>query len=166
MNPFRPGAGRRPRYMGHRPAIERPLLDIVDRLRAGEADLRLTYLYGPRGNGKTVLLRWLAEQAGQKAGELPITQVRLLPEHLASSEMLIQRIRSAVRQTPGIFDNLTVDLEAGIPGVSFSVLPSALWCGHMGYRQSVRRPRYPFGACHRGDRGDERAAAEVLSGAL
>ena len=121
MNPFQPGAGRRPSYMGQREAVERPLLDIVDRPRVGEADLRLAYLYGPRGNGKTVILRSLSEQAEQKGGELPIAQVRLLPEHLTSSEMLVQRIRSAVRQAPGIFDNLTANLEAGIPGVSFKI---------------------------------------------
>ena len=63
MNPFQPGAGLRPGYMGHRPAVERPLLDIVDRLRSGQKDPHMAYLYGPRGNGKTVLLRWLAECA-------------------------------------------------------------------------------------------------------
>ena len=94
MNPFQPGAGLLPGYMGRRPAIERPLLDIVDRLRAGQRGPRLAYLYGPRGDGKTVLLRWLADQAKQKSGEFPIAQIRLLPEHLASSEMLVQRIGS------------------------------------------------------------------------
>ena len=121
MNPFQPGAGLLPDYMGHRLAAERPLVDIVDRLRVGEADLRLAYLYGPRGNGKTVLLQWLADHVEKKGGAHPIVQVRLLPEHLTSSEMLVQRIRSAVRRTPGVFDNLTVNLEAGIPGVSIEV---------------------------------------------
>ena len=121
MNPFRPGAGRRPGYMGHREGVERPLLDIVDGLRAGQHGPRLAYLYGPRGNGKTVLLQWLAEQAERKDEERAMAQVRLLPEHLTSSEMLVQRIRSAVRQTPGIFDTLTVNLEANIPGVSLKV---------------------------------------------
>lgn len=121
MNPFQPGAGLLPGYMGHREGIERPLLDIVNRLRAGQRGPRLAYLYGPRGNGKTVLLQWLAEQARPKAGETAIAQVRLLPEHLTTSEALIQRIHSAVSQTPGMFDNLTVNLEAGIPGVSFKV---------------------------------------------
>ena len=143
MNPFRPGAGRLPGYMGHREGVERPLLDIVDRLRAGEADLRLAYLYGPRGNGKTVLLRWLAEQAGQKGGEHPIAQVRLLPEHLTSSEMLVQRIRSAVRQTPGIFENLTANLEAGIPGVSLEVGSETRDDPILGLSDWLEQDRYP-----------------------
>ena len=121
MNPFQPGAGLLPGYMGRREGVERPLLDIVDRLRASQQGPRLAYLYGPRGNGKTVLLRWLANQAKQKGGELPIAQVRFLPEHLASSDMLVQRIRNAVRQTPGLLDHLTVNLEGSIPGVSLKV---------------------------------------------
>ena len=122
MNPFQPGAGLLPGHMGHRPAIEHPLLDIVDRLRTGQKGPRLAYLYGPRGHGKTVLLQWLAEQAEQKGGELPIAQVRLLPEHLTSSEMLVQRIRSAVGQKSGLLGRLSGTLgfkpTAGIPGFS------------------------------------------------
>ena len=143
MNPFRPGAGRRPGYMGHRPAIERPLLDILDRLRVGEADLRLAYLYGPRGNGKTVLLQWLAEQARRKAGETSIAQVRLLPEHLTTSEALIRRIHSAEKQTPGIFDNLTVKLEAGIPGVLFKVGSDTRGDPMLGLMDWLEKDRYP-----------------------
>ena len=33
MNPFRPSIGWRPGYVGHHEGVERPLLDIVDRLR-------------------------------------------------------------------------------------------------------------------------------------
>ena len=143
MNPFQPGAGLLPGYMGRRPTIERPLLNIVDRLRAGQQGSRLAYLYGPRGNGKTVLLRWLADQAKQKGGEFPIAQVRLLPEHLASSEMLVQRIRSAVRQTPGIFDNLTVNLEAGTPGVSFKVGSQTRCDPMLGLSDWLEQDRYP-----------------------
>ena len=117
-NPFQPGAGRLPGYMGHRETVERPLLEIVRRLCTGQRDPHPASLYGPRGNGKTVLLRWLADQVEQMSGERPIAHVRLLPEHLVSSDALVRRIRSAIRQTPGIFDNLTVNLEAGIPGVS------------------------------------------------
>ena len=147
MNPFQPGAGLLPGYMGRRPAIERPLLDMVDPLRAGQQGPRLAYLYGPRGNGKTVLLRWLANQAKHNGGELPIAQVRLLPEHLASSEMLVQRIRSAVRQTPGIFENLTVNLEAGIPGVSLKVGSETRGDPVLGLSDWLEQDRYPVLFC-------------------
>ena len=143
MNPFQPGAGLLPGYMGRRPAIERPLLDIVDRLRAGQQGPRLAYLYGPRGNGKTVLLRWLASQARRKGSELPIAQVRLLPEHLTSSEMLLHRIRNAVRQTPGILDHLTVNLEAGIPGVSLKIGSDNRGDSIFGLSDWLERDRYP-----------------------
>ena len=142
-NPFQPGAGLLPGYMGHRPAIEQPLLEIVDRLRAGQNDPRLAYLYGPRGNGKTVLLRWLADQVDQKRGENPIVHVRLLPEHLTSSEALVQRIRSAVRQTPGKFDNLSVSLEAGVPGVSLKVGSDAPADPILGLSDWLDQDRYP-----------------------
>ena len=143
MNPFQPGAGRLPGYMGRRPAIERPLLEIVHRLRTGRNDPHLAYLYGPRGNGKTVLLRWLADQAEQQSEERPIAHVRLLPEHLASSEALVRRIRSAIRQTPGIFDNLTVNLEAGIPGVSLKLGSDPRGDPILGLSDWLEQDRYP-----------------------
>ena len=143
MNPFQPGAGLLPGYMGHREGVERPLLDIVDRLRAGQHGPRLAYLYGPRGNGKTVLLQWLAEKVGRKAGETSIVQVRLLPEHLTTSEALIQRIHSALKQTPGMFDNLSVNLEAGIPGVSFKVDSETPGDPILGLSDWLEQDRYP-----------------------
>ena len=143
MNPFQPGAGLLPGYMGRRPPIERPLLDIVNRLRAGQQGPRLAYLYGPRGNGKTVLLRWLANQAKQDSGELHIAQVRLLPEHLTSSGMLVQRIRSAVTRTPGIFENLAVNLEAGIPGISLKVGSETPGDPILGLSDWLEQDRYP-----------------------
>ena len=142
-NPFRPGAGRLPGYMGHREAVERPLLEIVHRLRTGQKDPHLAYLYGPRGNGKTVLLRWLADQVEQMSGERPVAHVRLLPEHLVSSDALVQRIRSAIRQTPGIFDNLTVDLEAGIPGVSLKLGSEPPSDPMLGLSDWLDQDRYP-----------------------
>ena len=143
MNPFQPGAGLLPGYMGHRPAVERPLLDIVQRLRSGQENPHLAYLYGPRGNGKTVLLRWLAEHGGRKCGERPIAQVRLLPEHLMSSEMLVHRIRNAVRQTPGILGNLSVKLEAGIPGASLQVASKTRDDSMLGLSDWLEQDRYP-----------------------
>lgn len=116
-NPFRPGAGRQPAHMGHRPEIEQPLLNILASLRGGEPDVHLAYLYGPRGNGKTVLLSWLDEQAHRECEGLPIAHVRLLPEHLESPELLCRRVVGSLRGTPRLLDLVTVDVEAGIPGL-------------------------------------------------
>ena len=89
MNPFRPGAGLLPTCMGHRPGIERLLLDMLDRLRRGPQGPHFHYLYGPRGNGKTVLLHWLDEQAAARRGVMGgVTRVHLLPEDMRSPEKL------------------------------------------------------------------------------
>lgn len=116
QNPFKPGAGRPPAHMGRRPEVERPLLEVLTGLRTGEADNQLVYLYGPRGNGKTVLLGWLREQANRQGGGA-IAFVRLIPEDLESPEQLCRRVVGALRRTPGILDHLSVDLETGIPGL-------------------------------------------------
>lgn len=116
QNPFRPGAGRPPAHMGRRPEVERPLLEALTGLRTGGADNHLAYLYGPRGNGKTVLLGWLREQADREGGGA-IAFVRLIPEDLESPEQLCRRVVGALRRTPGILNHLSVDLETGIPGL-------------------------------------------------
>ena len=117
MNPFQPGAGLLPSHMGHRPEIEDRLLDIVDRLAAGQTGPRLAYLYGPRGNGKTVLLQWLENQASRKVDGLPIVRIHMIPEHLESSESLYRRLVDSVRRAPEIFRKLAVDVEADLLGM-------------------------------------------------
>ena len=57
--------------------------------------------------------------------------------------MLVQRIRSAVRQTPGIFDNLTANLEAGIPGVSFKIGSETPGDPILGLSEWLEQDRYP-----------------------
>ena len=143
MNPFQPGAGLQPGHMGRRQEIEDPLRNILDRLSTGQKEPRLAFLYGPRGNGKTVLLQWLDEQAKQIGRARPIAQIRLLPEHLESSEALIQRIHGALKQTPGLFDNLTVNLEAGIPGISVKVGSGTSPDPILGLSQWLEQDRYP-----------------------
>ena len=116
-NPFTPGFGRPPSHMGRRPEVEQPLLDILEHLRSGKPDNHLACLYGPRGNGKTVLLRWLREQADREDEGLPIAYVRLLPEHLESSERLCRQVVNALEGTHGLLDHVSVDVETGIPGL-------------------------------------------------
>ena len=78
--------------MGHRPEIERPLLDILKHLRSGGAGPKFAFLHGPRGNGKTVLLTWLRRQA---MIENAVPCAYLIPEDLESDESLAHRLASA-----------------------------------------------------------------------
>ena len=95
FNPFRPGFGKEPPAMGHRPEIERRLLNILYRLQSGEKGPEGVYIYGPRGNGKTVLLNWLRRRA--KEGP-PLSQVKLSPAAFDTDEALQKATESAGKE--------------------------------------------------------------------
>ncbi len=75
--------------MGHRPEVEQPLLSILDHLRGNENGSEFAFLYGPRGNGKTVLLNWLERQL--KNGK-SIPCAFLYPGSLESDETLAEAL--------------------------------------------------------------------------
>ena len=117
MNPFRPGAGLPPTYMGHRPEIERPLLDMLDRLRHGRRGPHFHYLYGPRGNGKTVLLRWLDERATpQHDIATGMTRIHLLPEDMRTPERLANALAGAQPWLSRSLKRLRMGLKADASG--------------------------------------------------
>ena len=61
MNPFVPGGGSLPPHMGGRESEQKALKRMLDYAQAGRTIPRDIVLIGPRGNGKTVLLRWFEE---------------------------------------------------------------------------------------------------------
>ena len=66
--PFRPGPGRLPPYLAGRDeeqALFRSRLAVLER---GEAPPSEIILYGPRGNGKTALLVWMANETDSVPG--------------------------------------------------------------------------------------------------
>ena len=69
-SPFTPGYGTRPPYLAGREAEQSLFMEALARLKGGMPNRGLV-MYGPRGMGKTVLLRWLEEQC-QKDGIAPI----------------------------------------------------------------------------------------------
>ena len=79
QNPFRPGAGQMPPYLAGREA-ELALADTrLRQLAGGTAPAQGLLLYGPRGNGKTVLLEHIAARArdlGLRAEDLPPAALR------------------------------------------------------------------------------------------
>ena len=84
LGPFQPGAGGMPPVLAGREreqALFRVLLGRLERAAPLSSDI---VLYGPRGNGKTVLLEWLREQADAAAVETAVVVPSALrsPIHL------------------------------------------------------------------------------------
>ena len=59
---FKPGDGGTPPYLAGRTPEQQVLRDALKSLREGEGASRNVILSGPRGNGKTVLMRWLENE--------------------------------------------------------------------------------------------------------
>ena len=119
-NPFEPGAGLMPPVRGRRPAIERVLTDLLERLRDAAPGPRFAFLYGPRGNGKTVLLRWLsAEAAATPRGGRKILDIQLSRTDLESTAEVAQQILDAGGRTlqRRLGRALSGEIAAGVPGV-------------------------------------------------
>ena len=87
--PFRPGTGGIPPYLAGREreqALFRDLLaDLADRVPPAVE----VVLHGPRGNGKTVLLRWLEREA---AHHPPVEVVALTPAAAPDALRLAERL--------------------------------------------------------------------------
>ena len=62
LNPFVPGAGQLPPYLAGRDAEQKTLRGLLAYLRAGRGAPGAVVLTGPRGNGKTVLMRWFQRE--------------------------------------------------------------------------------------------------------
>ena len=69
-NPFVPGHGQLPPYLAGRETEQSALRDLLAYLRVGRGAPRNAILSGPRGNGKTVLMRWLQREIEASAGDL------------------------------------------------------------------------------------------------
>ncbi len=84
---FKPGAGEIPPVMAGREKEQSRIKLVLDRLKAGLSPGQNIALIGPRGNGKTVLLKWVKEQVGRCDGKIKC--VELIPENFESHYDLI-----------------------------------------------------------------------------
>ena len=107
-NPFVPGRGHVPPYLAGREAEQSRLLDLFAYLQAGRGTPRDAVLSGPRGNGKTALLRWLQRET-EASGE-DVDVVWLTPGEVPDIDSLATRL-----VPPGRFASLRPDT------LSFSV---------------------------------------------
>ena len=78
-----------PPYLAGRDPEQRLLTALLDRLRDNRPPPSEVLLYGPRGNGKTVLLTWLEQEA---AREPPVETVVLLPSEIPDRQHLAEQL--------------------------------------------------------------------------
>ena len=107
-SPFVPGYGALPPYLAGRHDEQKELRSLLAYLQNGRGAPRSAVLSGPRGNGKTVLLRWF--QRDIEAGEHDIEAIWLTPSEIPSLDVLATELVS-----PGRFASLRPDT------LSFSV---------------------------------------------
>ena len=68
LSPFQPGTGRRPPYLAGREEEQSLFRSHFEALRRGRSAPAEILLYGPRGNGKTALLRWAKREVDADDG--------------------------------------------------------------------------------------------------
>lgn len=111
---FAPGAGMPPPVMAGRESEKAMIAQAFERLENRVNPAANIALIGPRGNGKTVLLRWAQAAANSRVGKLDC--VDLQPHQFESMPELVDALAS-----PSILKNLGGD--------GFSVNTSALGTG-------------------------------------
>ena len=88
--PFRPGPGGMPPYLAGREAEQAFFRELLRDLANGVAPGAEVVLHGPRGNGKTVLLSWLEEEAASFPGvEVVQRTPSEIPDRLHLAEELL-----------------------------------------------------------------------------
>lgn len=93
--PFEPGAGGFPPYLAGRESEQREIEDCLARLEAGKSTPSDIFLFGPRGNGKTVLLGWTDREATSRSIEV----INLSIGATKTPEALLTLLKRLARQT-------------------------------------------------------------------
>jgi len=108
-SPFTPGTGKRPPFLAGRGPEKKILAeDFLERTVPGDSPSSPCVIFGPRGNGKTAMLRWIKEECerremdcvfanGKSAGTLTQLALQLLP----NSQSLRKRVRQAGASAAG-----------------------------------------------------------------
>ena len=110
-----PGSGQLPPYLAGREAEQSTLQRYLEVLRRGGTVPGDIVLSGPRGNGKTALLRWFERRI--EAGEPPVDVVWLTPDAIQDLDGLATELAP-----PGRFASLlpdTANLSIGLEGAGW-----------------------------------------------
>ena len=123
VNPFVPGYGVLPPFLAGRDAEKHELMRLLVYVQAGRGAPRAAVLSGPRGNGKTVLLRWL-EREIEAAGKVDV--VWRTPSDLPNLDALATALVPPARFRSLLPDTLSVSIGIGRLGWELGDNPSTL----------------------------------------
>lgn len=124
LNPFVPGRGVVPPYLAGREVEQRTLKRIVAYVQAGRGAPRDVVLCGPRGNGKTVLLRWFQREVD--ALDEGIEVVWRTPSDLPSVDTLATSLAPPGRFKAILPDSLSLSIGVGRVGWELGDNPGTL----------------------------------------
>ena len=123
INPFVPGRGALPPFLAGRDSEQHDLMRLLAYVGAGRGAPRDAVLSGPRGNGKTVLLRWFECEA-EAAGKVDV--VWRTPSDLPSLDALATALVPPTRFRPLLPDTLSVSIGIGRLGWELGGNPGTL----------------------------------------
>lgn len=102
LNPFVPGTGQMPPHLAGRDAEQKALKGLLAYLRAGRGAPGVAVLTGPRGNGKTALMRWFQREI--EAGKPAVDVIWATPSSIRNLDALATELAP-----PGRFKGLSPD---------------------------------------------------------
>ena len=123
VNPFVPGRGVLPPCLAGRDAEQRELMRLLAYVQAGRGAPRDAVVSGPRGNGKTVLLRWLQGEIEADGG---IDVVWRTPSDLPALDALATALAPPDRFRSLLPDKLSVSIGIGRLGWELGGDPGTL----------------------------------------
>ncbi len=123
VNPFVPGRGVLPPCLAGRDAEQRELMRLLAYVQAGRGAPRDAVVSGPRGNGKTVLLRWLQGEIEADGG---IDVVWRTPSDLPALDALATALAPPDRFQSLLPDKLSVSIGIGRLGWELGGDPGTL----------------------------------------
>ena len=122
---FHPGTGSMPPYLAGR-ALEKEFFKKQMRgLARGRQIDRDMIVYGPRGNGKTVLLRFLQKQTGKDHPGVAIAW--MTPDKIRTPRMLFERIAASGPKGHQWFKQFSANIQVAGTGAGFSMDRDREW---------------------------------------
>ena len=114
LNPFVPGRGVLPPYLAGREVEKRALMGMLAYVEAGRGAPRDVVLCGPRGNGKTVLLRWFQREVEAQGGRIEV--LWRTPSDLPSVDAMATSLVPPGRFKSMLPDSLSLSIGVGRVG--------------------------------------------------